>query len=243
MKVKVCGLREPENIRDVEALGVDMVGFIFWKDSPRYVSMISANAGIIPDYAWDLTPRTSHLAPRTSHLAPRSSHLAPRTSHLAQKVGVFVDDMPQNIVTRVYNYKLDWIQLHGSESPVMIDNLKRTLIPDIKPDIKIIKAISVNSREDVEKWRQYQGHVDMLLFDTKCKTVGGSGEHFDWSVLNSYDGDIPFLLSGGIGPDDAERVKAFHHPQFAGIDLNSRFETSPGVKDINLLKEFLKKVL
>ena len=224
MKVKVCGLREPENIRDVEALGVDMVGFIFWKDSPRYVSMISANAGIIPDYAWDLTPRTSHLAPRTSN------------------VGVFVDDMPQNIVTRVYNYKLDWVQLHGSESPVMIDNLKRTLIPDIKPDIKIIKAISINCKEDVEKWRQYQGHVDMLLFDTKCRTVGGSGEHFDWSVLNSYDGDIPFLLSGGIGPDDADRVKAFHHPQFAGIDLNSRFETSPGVKDINLLKEFLKKL-
>ena len=232
MKVKVCGLREPENIRDVEALGVDMVGFIFWKDSPRYVSMISANAGIIPDYAWDQGARNPH-----------SSLLTPHSSLLSQKVGVFVDDMPQNIVTRVYNYKLDWVQLHGSESPVMIDNLKRTLIPDIKPDIKIIKAISVNTKEDVEKWRQYQGHVDMLLFDTKCKTVGGSGEHFDWSVLNSYDGDIPFLLSGGIGPDDAERVKAFHHPQFAGIDLNSRFETSPGVKDINLLKEFLKKVL
>ncbi len=242
MKVKVCGLREPENIRDVEALGVDMVGFIFWKDSPRYVSMISANAGIIPDYAWDLTPRTSDFRPQTSDFIPRTSLLSPHSSLLSQKVGVFVDDMPQNIVTRVYNYKLDWVQLHGSESPVMIDNLKRTLIPDIKPDIKIIKAISVNSREDVEKWRQYQGHVDMLLFDTKCKTVGGSGEHFDWSVLNSYDGDIPFLLSGGIGPDDAERVKAFHHPQFAGIDLNSRFEMSPGVKDINLLKEFLKKL-
>ncbi len=231
MKVKVCGLREPENIRDVEALGVDMVGFIFWKDSPRYVSMISANAGIIPDYAWDQGARNPH-----------SSLLTPHSSLLSQKVGVFVDDMPQNIVTRVYNYKLDWVQLHGSESPVMIDNLKRTLIPDIKPDIKIIKAISVNTKEDVEKWRQYQGHVDMLLFDTKCKTVGGSGEHFDWSVLNSYDGDIPFLLSGGIGPDDADRVKAFHHPQFAGIDLNSRFETSPGVKDINLLKEFLNKL-
>lgn len=82
----------------------------------------------------------------------------------------------------------------------------------------------------------------MLLFDTKCKTVGGSGEHFDWSVLDSYDGDIPFLLSGGIGPDDAERVKQFCHPQFAGIDLNSRFETSPGVKDVAILKEFLGKL-
>ena len=238
MIVKVCGLREPENIRDVEALGVDMVGLIFWKDSPRYVSMISANAGIIPDYAWDLAPRTSDFRPQTSDFIPRTSHLAPRTS----KVGVFVDDMPQNIVTRVYNYHLDWVQLHGSESPVMIDNLKRTLIPDISPNVKIIKAISVSRSEDIERWRPYQGHVDMLLFDTKCKSVGGSGEHFDWSVLDSYDGDIPFLLSGGIGPEDAERVKHFRHPQFAGIDLNSRFETSPGVKDISLLKEFLKKL-
>ncbi len=124
----------------------------------------------------------------------------------------------------------------------MIDNLKRTLIPDISPNVKIIKAISVSRREDIERWRPYRGHVDMLLFDTKCKSVGGSGEHFDWSVLDSYDGDIPFLLSGGIGPEDAERVKHFRHSQFAGIDLNSRFETSPGVKDINLLKEFLKKL-
>ena len=223
MKVKVCGLREPENIRDVEALGVDMVGLIFWKDSPRYVPMISAQAGIIPDYAWDQGARNPH------------------SSLLSQKVGVFVDDMPQNIVTRVYNYHLDWVQLHGSESPVMIDNLKRTLIPDISPNVKIIKAISVSRREDIERWRPYQGHIDMLLFDTKCKSVGGSGEHFDWSVLDSYDGDIPFLLSGGIGPDDAERVKHFRHPQFAGIDLNSRFETAPALKDIHLINDFLEQ--
>ena len=83
MKVKVCGLREPENIRDVEALGVDMVGFIFWKDSPRYVSMISANAGIIPDYAWDLAPRASDFRLQTSDFRLHPSHLSPLSSLLS----------------------------------------------------------------------------------------------------------------------------------------------------------------
>jgi phosphoribosylanthranilate isomerase len=150
--------------------------------------------------------------------------------------------MPQNIVTRVYNYSLDYVQLHGNESAVMIENLKRTLIPDIAPDIKIIKALSIHEKDDVKRWREYEGVVDMLLFDTKCKTVGGSGEQFDWSVLEAYDGNIPFLLSGGIGPEDAERVLQFKHPQFAGIDLNSRFETAPAVKDIEKLRAFIEKV-
>ena len=81
-----------------------------------------------------------------------------------------------------------------------------------------------------------------FLFDTKCKTVGGSGEQFDWQVLEQYDGETPFLLSGGIGPDDAERVKSFHHPQCIGIDLNSKFEIEPALKDVEKLKEFLGKI-
>ena len=232
MIIKVCGLRVAQNIREVSALDVDWIGLVFWKDSPRFVTQYSSSGGFIPDY----TSIDSEVPTLGGKPIFRYQENKPK------RVGVFVDDMPQNIVTRVYNYHLDWVQLHGSESPVMIDNLKRTLIPDISPNVKIIKAISVSRREDIERWRPYQGHIDMLLFDTKCKSVGGSGEHFDWSVLDSYDGDIPFLLSGGIGPDDAERVKHFRHPQFAGIDLNSRFESSPGVKDINLLKEFLKKL-
>ena len=84
--------------------------------------------------------------------------------------------------------------------------------------------------------------VDFFLFDTKGKMVGGNGEKFDWSVLSAYKGKTPFLLSGGIGPDDAERVKAFHHPMCVGIDLNSRFEQSPGLKDVTILKEFIEKL-
>lgn len=219
--IKVCGMRDVENIRAVAALGVDMIGFVFWKDSPRYVSMMSSEAGIMPDYAGD------------NGCCVGGS---------VKKAGVFVDDMPQNIVTRVYNYGLDYVQLHGSESPVMIENLRRTLDPDIRKGVRIIKAISVETAEDVGKWREYDGVADMLLFDTKCTCVGGSGHRFDWSVLQSYDGGIPFMLGGGIGPDDIQRVKDFEHPMFAGIDLNSRFETEPGMKDVEALREFIGEI-
>ena len=210
-------MRDADNIRDISALGVDMIGLIFYPPSPRYVQQFSSGAGIIPDYAPDMgkTPL---------------------------RVGVFVDDMPQNIVTRVYNYKLDYIQLHGNEPRETLENLRATIDPDIKPKIKIIKAISVSSAEDIKKYKEYVGAADLFLFDTKCKTVGGSGEQFDWQVLQAYDGDVPFILSGGIGPDDAERIKNFHHPKCIGIDLNSKFEIEPALKDVEKLKQFLVKV-
>ena len=210
-------MRDADNIRDISALGVDMIGLIFYPPSPRYVQQFSSGAGIIPDYAPDMgkTPL---------------------------RVGVFVDEMPQNIVTRVYNYKLDYIQLHGNEPRETLENLRATIDPDINPNIKIIKAISVSSAEDIKKYKEYVGAADLFLFDTKCKTVGGSGEQFDWQVLEQYDGETPFLLSGGIGPDDAERVKSFHHPQCIGIDLNSKFEIEPALKDVEKLKEFLEKI-
>mgnify|MGYP000089101960 CR=1 FL=1 len=230
MIIKVCGMREPENVRDVENLGVDMIGFVFCADSERYVSMVSSNAGIIPDYAYGR--QNGDEAPACGAVQKSKPH----------RVGVFVDDMPQNIVTRVYNYNLDYIQLHGNETRETIENLRATLDPDIKPGIKIIKAISVSTAEDIQKYKEYVGAVDLFLFDTKCKTVGGSGEQFDWQVLEQYDGEIPFLLSGGIGPDDAERVKSFHHPQCIGIDLNSKFEIEPALKDVEKLKDFLEKL-
>lgn len=210
-------MRDADNIRDISALGVDMIGLIFYPPSPRYVQQFSSGAGIIPDYAPDMgkTPL---------------------------RVGVFVDDMPQNIVTRVYNYKLDYIQLHGNEPRETLENLRATIDPDINPKIKIIKAISVSSAEDIKKYKEYVGAADLFLFDTKCKTVGGSGEQFDWQVLQAYDGDVSFLLSGGIGPDDAERIKNFHHPKCIGIDLNSKFEIEPALKDVEKLKQFLVKV-
>ena len=227
-------MRDARNIREVSQLGVDMIGMIFYPKSPRYVEMQSSHAGIIPDYAKEDIG--------ASDSSGSSSESVSTSSKSPARVGVFVDDMVQNIVTRVVNYHLDYIQLHGNEPREMCKNLRLTLDPDIRPGIKIIKAISVSDASDIQKYKEYVGAVDLFLFDTKCKTVGGSGRQFDWQVLEQYDGEVPFLLSGGIGPEDASRLHAFRHPKCSGIDLNSRFEIEPGVKDVEKLKGFLNEM-
>lgn len=228
-------MRDAQNIREVSQLGVDMIGMIFYPKSPRYVEMQSSHAGIIPDYAKEDIG--------ASDSSGSSSESVSTSSKSPARVGVFVDDMVQNIVTRVVNYHLDYVQLHGNEPREMCENLRLTLDPDIRPGIKLIKAISVSDASDIQKYKEYVGAVDLFLFDTKCKTVGGSGRQFDWQVLEQYDGEVPFLLSGGIGPEDASRLHAFHHPKCIGIDLNSRFEVEPGVKDVEKLKGFLNGVI
>ena len=215
-------MRDSENIRQVAALGVDWIGMVFWDQSPRNVTMIQSPAGIIPDRS--------------------SVQNAPCEMYDFKRVGVFVDEMAQNIITRVVNFQLDLVQLHGHETPTLIRNLRRTLATDIRPGIQFIKAISVESRDDIATYKEYEDSVDYFLFDTKCPTAGGSGEQFDWSILDAYDGDKPFLLSGGIGPDDADRIHAFNHPKCVGIDLNSRFETGPGMKDVEALARFIKSL-
>lgn len=230
--IKVCGMRDAKNIRDVTELDIDLMGFIFYPKSSRFVKMISSDAGIIPDYS----PERLTNAVKTE--GERGQSLPKRI----KRVGVFVDEMPQTIITCIYNYNLDYVQLHGSEEPVMIDNLRRTLVPDIVPGIKVIKAFGISSEEDLEKSYEYEGHADMFLFDTRTPLKGGSGKKFDWDVLKAYHGSTPFLLSGGIGPDDVQRVLDFHHPMFAGIDLNSKFETAPAVKDVDKLRNFVDAI-
>ena len=193
-------MRDAENIRKVEALGIDMMGFIFYPKSSRYVSA--------------------------------------RPAYLPQKckrVGVFVNATIDDIRQHIADYSLDIVQLHGHESTDSIRSL-RSLCGDV---ISIIKAFNIATKEDLNATTPYAGLVDYFLFDTKGPSVGGNGEKFDWSVLEAYNGDTPFLLSGGIGPDDAERILDYHHPKCIGIDLNSRFEIEPGIKDITKLKTFL----
>lgn len=195
---KVCGMREAENIREVEALGIQLMGFIFWPKSSRYVS-----------------ERPIYLPTK------------------CKRVGVFVNEDIEEVRHQAQEYALDFIQLHGSESPEYASQLR---------EWKVIKAFNIATADDFSQTEEYEGAVDLFLFDTKGKMVGGNGEKFDWSVLSAYKGKTPFLLSGGIGPDDAERVRSFHHPLCVGIDLNSRFEQSPGLKDVTLLKEFIEKL-
>ena len=196
-------MREADNIRDVEALGIDMMGFIFWPKSSRYVSQR-------PDY----------LPKRV------------------KRVGVFVDEEPEQVRRLAGEYGLDYIQLHGHETPEVISYLRTPALPPPR----IIKAFNISTAEDLLLTQPYEGLVDYFLFDAKGKSVGGNGEKFNWDVLDAYQGNTPFLLSGGIGPDDAERVNAFYHPKCIGIDLNSRFELAPGLKDIVKLKEFISNL-
>lgn len=198
MMTKVCGMRDAQNIRDVEALGVDWIGMIFWPKSKRYVAEV-------PSYL------PEHL----------------------KKVGVFVDSTLDDILQHISDYQLDIIQLHGQESPDFAKALKPHTI---------IKAFNIEKADDLLQTEKYKGIADYFLFDTKGKMVGGNGQKFDWSVLTAYQGKTPFLLSGGIGPEDAESVRSFHHPRCIGIDLNSRFESEPGFKDINQLKTFINKL-
>lgn len=230
MIIKVCGMRDADNIRAVVDAGADMIGLIFYPKSPRCVTMVDSRSGLIPDHVDSDFEKVASNG--------KSSSINDRP----QLVGVFVDDLPQNIVTRIYNYDLDYVQLHGDESPVMIENLKATVVPDIRKELKVIKAISIANKEDLQKCQQYEGLVDMFLFDTKCASVGGSGKKFDWQMLQAYNGNTPFLLSGGISPDDAESIKDFHHPMFAGVDLNSKFEIEPGVKDVEKVKTFISEM-
>lgn len=220
--VKVNGLREAENIHDVEQLEVDLLGFVFIKDSSRYVDMISSRAGIIPDYS--LLQRSGEASSQTG------------TSH---RVGVFADEMPQTIVTRVVNERLDYVQLDGSEQPVMIDNLRRTLDPDIRPGIQIIKTFSIGSSDDLARVAAYEGHADLFIFRIVAKEAGQ--DQPVTSILDGYSGQTPFLL-GGTDPDDVDFFSATRHPQFVGVDLDTRFETAPGVIDVSLLSTFIQQL-
>ena len=200
--IKVCGMRDAENIREVEALGIDWMGMIFWPKSSRYVSK-----------------RPAYL--------PAS----------CKRVGVFVNEDAETIKRIAEDYALDYIQLHGSESPDYIHALRVD-----GGFAAVIKAFNIATTGDLEATQPYEDIADYFLFDTKAQLPGGSGQQFDWSVLADYHGETPFLLSGGIGPDDAERVKAFNHPKCAGFDLNSKFEVVPALKDVNILKEFIKEI-
>ena len=191
-------MRDAQNIRDVESLGVDWIGMIFWPKSKRYVAEV-------PSYL------PEHL----------------------KKVGVFVDATLEDILQHISDYQLDIIQLHGQESPDFAKALKPHTI---------IKAFNIEKADDLLQTEKYEGIADYFLFDTKGKMVGGNGQKFDWSILTAYQGKTPFLLSGGIGPEDAESVRSFHHPRCIGIDLNSRFESEPGFKDINQLKTFINNI-
>lgn len=151
------------------------------------------------------------------------------------KVAVFVDENAFEILGLTKNFGFEYVQLHGKENPKTCELLRNQ-------GLKVIKAFNLNDSFKFEKLKEYETAVDYFLFDTKTDVPGGSGKKFNWEILENYTGNIPFFLSGGIGPDDAEEIKQLKHPQLFGIDLNSGFEDEPGVKNVEKLKNFINEL-
>lgn len=149
-------------------------------------------------------------------------------------IGVFVDSTLDEIISKVEAFHLKGVQLHGSEPPELFANLPEELV--------LIKSISVGSIADISGIQCYEGLIDYFLFDTKTDQYGGSGKQFNWDILQYYSGSTPFLLSGGIGPNDIPAIQQITHPLFSGIDINSCFELEPGKKDALLIETFINEL-
>ena len=151
-----------------------------------------------------------------------------------KRVGVFVNAPLTYLSEMAKRLRLDYLQLHGTESPSLCLHLKNE-------GFHVIKAFSVKQMSDIIPTKEYESTCEYFLFDTSTPGYGGSGKQFDWNILAGYCGKTPFLLSGGITPDSLEQLGRFTHPRWAGIDLNSGFETAPAEKDAESLRTFIEK--
>ncbi len=201
--VKICGMRETGNIIAAADLKPEILGFIFYPESPRFAGKL---------------------------LNPESLKYLPEDIRLA---GVFVDADYVHISETIRKFSLDIVQLHGHESPDLCYRLKQD-------GICVIRAFNIKKDTQFKSLSGFIACTDFFLFDANTEKYGGSGQKFDWQILDSYDLDHPFFLSGGIGPGDAAVISGISAPSFYGIDLNSRFEIEPGLKDIDKLKIFFQ---
>ncbi len=200
MKLKVCGMKYPDNMLEVGTLLPDYMGFIFWEKSARFFD------GSIPTLPDSI-----------------------------KKVGVFVNENIENILDKIEKYNLQAVQLHGKESVEFCLNLKTQLASSIE----IIKVFSVADDFDFAALAPFENVCDYFLFDTKGKLPGGNGTTFDWKVLEKYPSKKPFFLSGGIGLDEMDAVNEIlktNLPVYA-IDVNSKFEIEPGLKNTEALQQ------
>ncbi|WP_420398968.1 phosphoribosylanthranilate isomerase [Flagellimonas sp.] len=228
MKLKVCGMNH--NPLEVAQLQPDYLGFIFWEPSPRYFQ------GEISEL-----PET------------------------IKKIGVFVDAEIEDVLEKVETFCLDGVQLHGNESPKYCQELRHAELParpaggdsgfqsngipkQVRNDsLSIIKVFSIKDSFDFSILKPYEEVCDFFLFDTKGKLPGGNGYAFDWSILKEYPSTKPYFLSGGIGLESMENLKGFLGSPASkychAIDVNSKFEIEPGLKNIVQLEEFKKDLL
>ena len=205
-------MKDPENIRELLTLPIDLIGFIFYNKSKRFAGDVS-----LPDWIRDHADLFGDVG----------------------RVGVFVNAEVDEILNRIHDYQLDYVQLHGDESAEYCAELRSYWEISSIRKAKIIKAFPVDNDFDFAYTRPYEGKCEVFLFDTKGQDYGGNGVVFDWSVLEQYDGPTPFLLSGGIDVGMEEEIRNLSLPQLIGVDINSRFEKEPGVKDIDKVRQFL----
>lgn len=210
LKLKICGMRDPGNVEQVSSLNPDYLGLIFYEGSPRFVA--------------DKIGKT-----------PKN----------IKKVGVFVNASEGDILEKVRKHELSAVQLHGGESPEFCSRLQK-YFSEAKVSPKIIKVFSIEEKFDFNVLKGYEKSVDFFLFDTKGKQHGGNGFTFNWDVLRGYTSATPFFLSGGIGPEEIPAIRNMYEyflkngkkEIFFGVDVNSKFEDKPGVKNVEKLKTF-----
>ena len=201
IKIKICGMKFPDNISEITSLQPDYLGFIFYEKSPRN---FEKNIPNLPESI--------------------------------QKVGVFVNASLDEIEEKVKQYELDLVQLHGDESPEFCHSLQQN-------KFKVIKAFSIDNQFNFNTLNNYINYCDYFLFDTKGTNYGGNGITFDWSVLENYNLNKPYFLSGGIGTENIAEVKSFLTKDYAknciAIDCNSKLEVSPGLKSTEKTKQLI----
>lgn len=192
-------MRDSKNIRELEKLQPDYMGFIFYGKSKRDATELL------------------------------EQKLAIDVLASIVKTGVFVNEEFNAIEDKITRYSLDAVQLHGDETPELCKQLKGL-------GVEVIKVFGVGEDFDFTTLEPYKDVVDYFLFDTKGKERGGNGETFDWSLLKQYDGQVPYFLSGGLDLSNVESIKSLADTNLYAIDINSRFEIEPGLKDIEKLK-------
>ncbi len=217
VRLKVCGMTYQDNIQQVAAIQPDYMGFIFYQKSARCFS----------------------------------SKTIPEIPSSIKKTGVFVNASLSFIIEKIKAHHLQAVQLHGNESAAYCADLKHlynqthTTIEKAQNKynlLEIIKVFSIKDKFDFHILKPYETVCDYFLFDTKGELPGGNGYTFNWDVLNNYPSTKPFFLSGGIGVKELEKIKEFQTSKASkycyAIDVNSKFEIEPGLKNIELLKRF-----
>lgn len=210
MMIKVCGMRETDNINALQELDIDFMGIIRYPKSKRFVDQV------------------------------QKSEIEQLTMNKGT-VGVYVNSSLKEILQDIIPLQLDVVQLHGDEDSAFAKAL-------LQLDIKVFKAFQIKEDFDftsLKEWEllaeEFAGKL-FFLFDTATKNYGGSGKKFNWQILDSYKGNVPFLLSGGISSGDVTNIKNIKHDMFLGVDLNSKFEDKPGLKNIEMIKSFIEKL-